>query len=91
MIGCGYPSFFMYYKHRYLIYFMFPIPKCSTHTHTHTHTHTYIYIYIYKTTMFSQTQQSYNMLFIDLGNFGRHVSIHLESSSGPLQKYRSIT
>ena len=31
--------------------------------------------------MFSQTQQSYGMLFIDLG---RHVSIPLESSSGPL-------
>jgi len=28
--------------------------------------------------MFNQTQQSYNMLFIDLG---RHVSIPLESSS----------
>jgi len=33
--------------------------------------------------MFSQTQQSYSMLFIDLG---RHVSIPLESSSGPLWK-----
>jgi len=29
--------------------------------------------------MFSQTQQSYGMLFTDLG---RHVSILLESSSG---------
>ena len=39
--------------------------------------------------MFSQTQQSYSMLFIDLG---RHVSIPLESSSGPLwKKCRSIT
>jgi len=36
--------------------------------------------------MFSQTQQKIGMLFIDLGHFGRHVSIHLESSSGPLQK-----
>jgi len=33
--------------------------------------------------MFSQTQQSYSMLFIDLR---RHVSIPLESSSGPLWK-----
>jgi len=33
--------------------------------------------------MFSQTQQSYSMLFIDLG---RHVSIPLDSSSGPLFK-----
>ena len=33
--------------------------------------------------MFSQTQQSYSMLFIDLG---RHVSIRLESPAGPLQK-----
>ena len=33
--------------------------------------------------MFSQTQQSYSMLFIDLE---RHVSIPLESSSGPLWK-----
>jgi len=39
--------------------------------------------------MFSQTQQSYGMLFIDLG---RQVSIPLESSSGNLsEKYRSIT